>query len=81
VAVGFHHHGHGNPRGAASLLGEGNAKLFGHVPEAFGLDLSTLCRDVEAFATELRHRLAGQPPARDLVIPRLVRTESGVAKT
>jgi uncharacterized protein len=80
VAVGFHHHGHGNPRGAASLLGEGNAKLFGHVPEAFGLDLSALCRDVEAFATELRHRLAGQAPARDLVIPRLVRTESGIGK-
>ena len=80
VAVGFHHHAHGNPRGAASLLGEGNAKLFGHVPEAFGLDLSTLCRDVEAFATELRHRLAGEAPARDLVVPRLARTDSGIRK-
>lgn len=76
VAVGFHHHAQGNPRGAASLLGEGNAKLFGHVPEAFGLDLSVLCRDVEAFATELRHRIAGEAPARDLAIPRLVRTGS-----
>ena len=59
VAVGFHHHEEGNLRGAISLLADGNAKLFAHVPEALGIDLASLCRDVEAFAIALRHRAAG----------------------
>ena len=59
VAVGFHHHEDGNLRGAISLLSDGNAKLFAHVPEALGIDLESLCRDVEAFAIALRHHAAG----------------------
>jgi hypothetical protein len=59
VAVGFHHHEDGNLRGAISLLSDGNAKLFAHVPEALAIDLESLCREVESFAIALRHRAAG----------------------
>ncbi|MGH7804223.1 MAG: DUF309 domain-containing protein [Candidatus Binatia bacterium] len=61
VAVGFHHHEEDNLRGAISLLADGNAKLFAHLPEAYGVDLAALCRDVEAFAIALRHLAAGDP--------------------
>lgn len=59
VAVGFHHHEDGNLRGAISLLADGNAKLFRHVPAALGVDLEGLCRDVESYAIALRHLAAG----------------------
>lgn len=62
VAVGFHHAENDNRRGALSLLSEGNAKLFRHLPEAFDLDLETLVKDVEAFATALRHGETRIPP-------------------
>ena len=58
VAVGFHHHEDGNLRGAISLLADGNGKLFSHVPAALGIDLESLCREVETFAIALRHRNA-----------------------
>jgi hypothetical protein len=70
VAVGFHHREDGNLRGATSLLADGNAKLFAHVPEAFGIDLESLCRDVEAFAIALRHRAAGDSSIELPPIPR-----------
>lgn len=77
VAVGFHHHANANPRGALSLLAEGNAKLFAHVPEAYGIDLATFCRDVEQFATALRHELAGDPPADAPGYPPMARAHDG----
>ena len=70
VAVGLHHHENDNLRGAISLLADGNAKLFAHVPEAFGIDLASLCRDVESFATALRHVAGGDAPAELPPLPR-----------
>ena len=70
VAVGLHHQEDGNLRGAISLLADGNAKLFAHVPEALGVDLESLCRDVEGFAIALRHRAAGDASIELPPIPR-----------
>ncbi len=58
VAVGLHHRASGNRGGAASLLAEGNAKLRPFVPEAWGVELSDLCAEVDRLAHGLR-KLAG----------------------
>ncbi len=67
VAVGFHHRASGNRGGAASLLAEGNAKLRPFVPEAWGVELSNLCAEVDRAVAVVRGKGSGPAPA-----PRLV---------
>lgn len=57
VAVGLHHRSTGNLRGAVSLLADGNAKLRPFLPEAWGVELGTLCSEVDAIAGRLREEL------------------------
>jgi hypothetical protein len=65
VAVGFHHFGAGNLRGAVSLLADGNAKLRPFEPRAFGVGLCGFCDEVEQFEKSVREQMSGQErPAR-----------------
>jgi uncharacterized protein len=49
VAAAFHHLQRGNPRGTRSLLERARMRL-GRCPECFGgIDVSSLCRDIESW--------------------------------
>lgn len=54
VAVGCHHHAHGNLRGARTLLAEGNEKLRRYRPVAHGVELESFCASVERIVRQLR---------------------------
>jgi uncharacterized protein len=70
VAVGLHHRSTGNLRGSVSLLADGNAKLRPFVPEAWGVELATLCSEVDAIVGRLRE--AADPSATEISLPRLI---------
>lgn len=72
VAVGLHHHGNGNVRGALSLLTEGNDKLRPLRPSAFGVELDELCAAVDQVAREIHDGRA----AASIEPPRLVLNDS-----
>lgn len=56
VAVGLHHRATGNPRGAVSLLRDGNVKLRPFRPRAWGVELVAFCAEVDRAEAALRER-------------------------
>jgi len=63
VAAAFHHHTRGNPAGFRSLLGKGCAKLEKFGPQAEGLDLAGLMRDLQAWREWLHGTIDPASPA------------------
>jgi hypothetical protein len=70
IAVGLHHHGNGNLRGAVSLLVEGRAKLERFRPRDYGVALERFCAGIDHCAAEAMAELEGRPHAA-LEIPSL----------
>lgn len=68
VAGGLHHRDNGNRRGAIALLAEGNGKLRGFAPAAFGVEIAVFTQAIDA----LVDRLWIDAPSRDVDAPRLV---------
>ncbi|MGH7898948.1 MAG: DUF309 domain-containing protein, partial [Candidatus Binatia bacterium] len=74
IAVGLHHRSTGNHRGALSLLADGNAKLRPFVPEAWRVELGSLCSAVDAIVARLREASSGAASdlsSLEIVLPRL----------
>ena len=71
IAVGFHHLENRNLRGAASLLGEGAAKLGSFGEEAYGVRVGELCAATE----RVRAKLETGDPA-NVASPRMVVRQS-----
>jgi len=63
VAVGFYHHGRGNPVGACRQLRKALRKLAGYLPSYEGVDTGRLCRETSAVlaAIEAGETVAGYP--------------------